>query len=222
MKNTKIKTSIELIRTKNLIAYIEPRYKTMTQFADQIGKAYSQIHSMLFDSSKSFGDKIAREIEAKLGLFSGYLDIPEPEKPPLNVVMLPLYAIKLSLSNGGNILDKTQIGDIPFSLIEIQKANLKINNLISFVVEGTSMQYTINDGSVAIVDLSQKEIIDNKIYAFTVGNKGVITVKRLRIGVDDIIVQSDNKEFSEEKVLYDSKVKIVIIGQVLWVNNNLV
>lgn len=221
MKNAKIKTNIELIRTKNLITYIEPRYKTMTQFAEEIGKAYSQIHSMLFDSSKSFGDKIARDIETRLGLSLGYLDIPEPEKLPLDVVMLPLYAPKLYINKDNDILNETKIGEMPFSLTEIQKANVKVNNLISFMVESDSMQYTINDGSMAIVDLRQKEIIDNKIYAFTVGNQGVITVKRLRIGVDGIIIQSDNKEFAEEKVHYDSKVKLVIIGRVLWVNNKL-
>ncbi|MCE3268364.1 MAG: putative phage repressor [Burkholderiales bacterium] len=215
----KTKTNIELIRAKNLINYIEPRYKTIIQFAEAIEKAYPQVHAMLFDNNKSFGDKIARYIEAKLELSSGYLDTPEPEKPPLNIVMLPLYTSKLSA--GSNISSETQIGEIPFSLTEIQKSNIKLENLISIIVEGSGMQYTINEGSIAIIDVSQTEIVDNKIYAFNVGKQGAITIKRLCLGVEGIIVQSDNKEFPEEKVLYNSKLKLEIIGRVLWVINKL-
>ncbi len=207
---------IRLTKIKELISNMG----SQVEFAARIKRKPQQVSSWL-KQEKPVGEKIARHIERELGLEAGYLDKPEPGKLLLEVAKIPLYPSRFS-SNNNDILKETKIGKIPFSLIEIEKAAIKVENLISLMVESNSMQYTINEGSIVIVDVSQKEIIDNKIYAFTTSKQSIIQIKRLRTGTDSVIIQPDNKEFSEEKVLHSSKTKLEIIGRVLWVSNRLI
>ncbi|MCC2624908.1 MAG: hypothetical protein K0R14_781 [Burkholderiales bacterium] len=209
------------IRLENMIAIVNNTFNgNWTAFAKAIQKSRSYMSDIKNGHKSQFTEKLAHHIETKLALPLGYLDKSDA-KPEVSVTMIPLYPSKPPAGNN-NLQKKNQIGEIPFSLSEIQKANIKKENLISLVVESNSMQYTINEGSIAIVDMSQKEVIDNKIYAFTTNKQQIIQVKRLRTGTDSVILQPDNKKFAEEKIPHNSKTKLEIIGRVLWVINKLV
>lgn len=79
------------------------------------------------------------------------------------------------LGYGNQIFDEEQIGTtpVPFAVID---GRAKQKHLVAFRVCGDSMQPVINDDGIAVVDTSQTEIIDNKIYAFTVDDDYQLTL----------------------------------------------
>lgn len=63
-----------MIRRENLAALIEA-YGGTTSLGDRVGKSPSQLGDMIAEPPrKSFGEKVARDIEEKLGLPRGWLD----------------------------------------------------------------------------------------------------------------------------------------------------
>lgn len=67
-----------LIRVENL----RKTGKTAVELASAIGSSYQYWRDML-DGKKSFGEKIARKIEGKLGLPRGWLDTINNSVPPM-------------------------------------------------------------------------------------------------------------------------------------------
>lgn len=67
-----------LIRVENL----RKTGKTAAELASTVGSSYQYWRDLL-DGKKSFGEKIARKIEAKLGLPRGWLDTINNSVPPM-------------------------------------------------------------------------------------------------------------------------------------------
>lgn len=67
-----------LIRVENL----RKTGKTAAELASTVGSSYQYWRDML-DGKKSFGEKVARKIEAKLGLPRGWLDAINNGVPPM-------------------------------------------------------------------------------------------------------------------------------------------
>jgi phage repressor protein C with HTH and peptisase S24 domain len=95
-----------------------------------------------------------------------------------------------------------------------------LEDLLLFEVRGDSMEPTITDGDVVLMDSSRKQLVVGNIYALRI--EKTVVVKRLQpVGARRIEVMSDNK-------LYDSyeidlgKEDIEILGQVIWIGRELV
>jgi transcriptional regulator with XRE-family HTH domain len=67
------------------------------------------------------------------------------------------------LLNQNILLVTTQLS---ISKTDLKLRNLQIDNLIYATMSGNSMQNLLNDGDKFIIDISQKSLIDGKIYAF--------------------------------------------------------
>lgn len=78
------------IRRKRLGQLIQDRFGgNQTEFAEQVGRRQSAVSDMV-RGAKSFGEKIARDIELKLGLPELWLDGLDEQKAQEMVVMEPL------------------------------------------------------------------------------------------------------------------------------------
>lgn len=75
------------IRRKRLVQLIQDRFGgNQTEFAEQVGRRQSAVSDMV-RGAKSFGEKIARDIELRLGLPELWLDGADSEKdvePPVS------------------------------------------------------------------------------------------------------------------------------------------
>ncbi len=85
------------------------------------------------------------------------------------------------------------------------------SRVIACKVSGDSMQPTIRDGSIVLVDTSDTEIHDGTIYAFAQGDS--LRVKRLgRQGSGGLLIRSDNPGYPPESVpgeIAESSVKVI-------------
>ena len=96
----------------------------------------------------------------------------------------------------------------------------KLENFVLFAVRGDSMDPTIANGDLALVDRSKKEVVAGTLYALR--TKAAVMVKRLHPTAGARIkVMSDNKFYDSYEI--DLKTgDIEVIGQVIWIGRELV
>lgn len=80
-------------------------------------------------------------------------------------------------------------------------------------VKGGSMQPTLEDGDVVMIDRSKTKPEDGKLFAVRVGDSP--KVKRLYATREGLRIVSDNPQAGEEFVPYSENADI--IGKVVWI-----
>lgn len=112
-----------------------------------------------------------------------------------------------------DVFDENKTKKLSFSK-HLIKQTFNENSLFSLIVDGKSMQPVIKDKAVIVVDLSQKELIDEAIYVLQY--EGKMWVKRYDLEKESFI--SINPDFSH---LIYKKDEVYIIGKALLTFTNL-
>jgi transcriptional regulator with XRE-family HTH domain len=114
------------------------------------------------------------------------------------------------LVNQGTTLWNTQLSILK---TELNLRNLQIDNLVCATMSGNSMQSLLNDGDKFIIDISKKNPIDGKMYAFNQGE--LFRVKILQnLPNQQIRMKSyNNYEYPDEIVALSD---IELIGQIVY------
>ncbi|MEI7475305.1 MAG: LexA family transcriptional regulator [bacterium] len=134
---------------------------------------------------------------------------------PENITYIPIYYGKTAAGSGCIIDNEAVIGHYPF---EKQWFNKNIlapkNSLIILEVKGESMEPTIKDGDLIMVDTSNIVIKDG---IFVVRFDDTLVVKRLELRPGNKLqVKSDNPEYSTFTVDIHEESGIAVIGKVVW------
>lgn len=114
----------------------------------------------------------------------------------------------------GNLLGSTPYGVNGFLLRDLK---CRPNEMVAYLMRGNSMSPIINDGDTALVDKSQKSIIDGNTYLIKYA--GLLMVKRLyHLFNGDFRVVSNNQEYPDNMVANNDLTKnnLTIIGRVVW------
>ena len=80
---------------------------------------------------------------------------------------------------------------------------------------GNSMEPELKDGDTVLVDASQKAVIAGALYA--VGIEDTVMVKRLEKHPNNLVLQSDNKDYAPIFLQEGEMDMARIIGKVVWV-----
>jgi phage repressor protein C with HTH and peptisase S24 domain len=82
-------------------------------------------------------------------------------------------------------------------------------------VRGDSMEPTLRDGDLVIVDTSIDRVVDNAIYV--VVHSGLVLVKRVHVRVGGgLVLISDNARYPSEEVPGERVDELKIAGRVMW------
>jgi len=103
----------------------------------------------------------------------------------------------------------------PVGAISIPKRDYK-EDLVAIKVEGESMSPNIVDGATIGIDTKDRSLISGKLYAVWLNYEGV-TIKRVFVYPDRIILKPDNPTFPETTIPSQSIGKNLIVGRVVWV-----
>ncbi|MDD3236843.1 MAG: LexA family transcriptional regulator [Candidatus Gastranaerophilales bacterium] len=125
--------------------------------------------------------------------------------------------IKASMGSGLIISDENPTGVYYISNQLVKDLNLNQNTTEMIFAEGNSMEGTIQAGSAIIIDLSNREIHDGKIYCVRID--GQLYAKRLqKIPPNKIKIISDNKDYDPFYVdlSQDINFDFEVIGKVKW------
>lgn len=221
---------------RQLFSDLVAKNKSKAAFAREYAMDATYV-SQLLTGHRKIGEKTARVIEEKLGLPRYWLDgtlslettLPAPESDATielatdeNYAFVPLYDVRASTGNGHPVEHELIKGTLAFQREWLRSKGLAVKNLSVIYAMGKSMEPRINDGDVLLVDASQRDIKDGKVYA--IRWHGELRIKRLVRDYDGSVrIISDNKspDYPEQHVPADALSQLEIIGRVVWMGGDL-
>lgn len=134
-------------------------------------------------------------------------------------VLIPEYDIGYSMGGGAVVTDQQPKGLVPF-----QREWLRglfagaVEDLLVARGEGDSMEPTLKDGDIVLIDTSQREVRQqDRIWAVAFGDLGAI--KRIRkVPGNSFLIMSDNPAVQPQPATEED---IYLIGRVVWVGRRI-
>jgi phage repressor protein C with HTH and peptisase S24 domain len=140
----------------------------------------------------------------------------EDDLPPGEFVMIPRLDVHLSAGAGRDQVEIEFTKAVPqaFRAEWIRERRLKPNKLAAMTASGNSMEPGICDGDSLLIDTSQTNVIDGKVYALWYD--GGERVKRLfRLPGGGLRIKSDNPEHGSIELGPDYTGHVRILGRVV-------
>jgi phage repressor protein C with HTH and peptisase S24 domain len=216
------------IRRARLQKWMDDHHMTQVDVANRTGKTRSYV-SLVLSAGKSFGEKTARHFEKSLYMPPLWLDGGDdvglsavtvwdrPEDLPEGVyALVPRVAIHLSAGNGIIAEEEGNLPPLAFRQDWLTRKNITSkSNLRTCAVRGDSMESYLQDGDTVLIDVGQKSIRDNDIYA--IEHSGEIRIKRLSKTFNGgLIISSDNPRYKDEVLSPADSELLNIIGLMVW------
>ena len=136
------------------------------------------------------------------------------------VVLIDWYRErKFAAGSGIHIEEDGDVSGLAFRQDWLRHKGLNARNAAAVSADGPSMHPHIEHADLLLLNTSQTDILNGKIYAFIQGRKG--RVKRLyRTTGGALRIVSDNPEFKEEILEPEKHENVSIIGRVVWIARN--
>lgn len=151
--------------------------------------------------------------EGPLFLMPGSLT---PATPVAGFVYIPRYDVRVGAGTG-QIVDSENVKGFLAFREDWVRSRLRRNpaTLVVFEAFGDSMQPTIADGDVVLVDTSEDRVRGPAIYVVQAGNEAI--VKRIELKLDgSLLVKSDNPTYEPMTLKGDQVAELRVLGKVVW------
>lgn len=219
-----------VLKTDQIFAAIEQRRKLLGLSQAQVGKLAfdradtSPIQNIKRGSSPSV-DKLAAIGEA-LGL-ELYFGLPRNSGQEIVTAIasedfIPITVHTAEASAGPGLLnpEDDRIGTLAFKRTWLAQIGLNPAKASILRVKGDSMEPTVKDGAIVLIDEQKTKPEKNHIYAFI--EDGELRIKRLDVIEGKVLtISSDNKAYPPEARINSDMNKLRILGRVVWTGYNL-
>ena len=215
------------IRRQNLAVLIA-EHGTAASLAGVLERTPAQISQWLNQSKDSKTGKprgmrseSVRFIEKRCGKERGWMD--EPHPPPSNTskgfVVLPSFDLKAAAGPGRYLEAQQRVGSVQICqdiVMRILRSSggVALASLALVTVAGDSMEPTIRDGDIVVIDRSVRTIDRDGLYLFTFGDETFI--KRIQRMPKALSVNSDNKLYKPWEIKPNEATELHVHGRVLW------
>lgn len=225
-------------RKERLLALIDAEYGgERVRFCDKTGLSESRLAQLLsqtYRNGEAFTEKTARKVEALAGLPPLYFD--QGALPPAdNVVELVPGARRVHEAGEGDpsvtqimkVKIKVQAGitgfrvepehhdgettGVPTSWVRGER--LVVSDLLAITVRGESMEPSLFDGDVIVVNTGDKKLMDGAVYA--VNYEGEVVVKRMTRDAGMWWLTSDNQDQRKYHRKSCKGAECIVIGRVV-------
>lgn len=136
---------------------------------------------------------------------------------PADFVGIPRYDVQLS-AGGGAFVERAELLDyIPFTARFLRRklGRSDVRGLVMVEASGDSMEPTISDGDLVMVDTTIRSVSDG-LYALVY--EDALLVKRLQMRLDGLKIVSDNSGVYEPLLLPRERVpELQVVGRVRWI-----
>lgn len=139
----------------------------------------------------------------------------ELKEESVSCILVPFYpTVRASGGNGIEAYDEdNDLTPIPIKVLR----NRNIDHIACITVTGDSMSPVIPDSSIIAFDKKESNHIrDGKVYVFK--HRGLLRVKSLRKTPFELVIQSYNRDYEDEKYPLDSLEDFKILGKVFWIS----
>lgn len=131
-------------------------------------------------------------------------------------VQVPRYEVSASAGGGAAIHSEQIVDHLSFRADWVHNAlGVSVNQLALINVTGDSMEPTLSEGDLILIDMSHRGVKDNAVYVLQLN--GSLLVKRIQHKLDgSVVVKSDNAIYEPERVGAESVDTLNVIGRVVW------
>jgi phage repressor protein C with HTH and peptisase S24 domain len=187
------------------------------------GLVFEALVKLGFNATWFFADDVPMLIKDQVIIGDGpSCTIAEPSAPyNADFGHIPRYEVEAS-AGGGAVIHGEQVVDYLSFRAEWVRNSLgvSVRDLALISVIGDSMEPTLSEGDVVLLDMTTKGVMDGSIYALQLN--GGLLVKRIQRKLDgSIVVKPDNPRYDTEIISEDSADLLKIIGRVVWVGRRL-
>jgi phage repressor protein C with HTH and peptisase S24 domain len=155
-----------------------------------------------------------KEASALSGLSARH-DQPLDDAMLANMIMVPRFDVQASAGHGSVGQAENVIDNIAFKSSWLRDRGINPSFASILEAKGDSMEPTIRDGDMLIVDRSISTVTGNGIYIVIFG--GNVLVKRINMRRDaSLVLISDNERYGEEVVPADEVPDVHIAARVMW------
>ncbi len=206
------------IRKNNLLYLLKERWGGKKKaMGDAIDMSPSLFHA--YTAEKPVGASIARRIEVAAGLPLGWMDHTHGTRDgfeEIDVVSVPVFDVEASAGHGSLVESEERSKELFFRYDWITERGFQQSFLGIIRVLGNSMEPTIPDKAVILVNREDTEIKNGRIYVLRYDD--MLHVKRLqRLPGNMVQVISDNAaEYPPFVVDVSSDVEFRVLGRVVW------
>ena len=135
---------------------------------------------------------------------------------PEGYTRLPRYEVAAS-AGAGTLVQGEQIVDYVSFKTDWLKIGLGVSpqKAVLISVKGDSMEPTLSNGDLVLIDTSISRVEDNAIYVINYDD--ALLVKRIQRKYDrSVMIMSDNKSYGDEAVQGSLVDQLNVIGRVVW------
>ncbi|EKE78471.1 S24 family peptidase [Oceanibaculum indicum] len=131
-------------------------------------------------------------------------------------VQVPRYEVRASAGAGALVHSEQIVDYIAFREDWVRRTLRRSPRDICVIeAQGDSMEPTISNGDLLIVDMSIGTIRDAAIYV--ISWRGVLLVKRISPKLTgELLIFSDNPRYSGDTLTADQAAELHVIGHVIW------
>lgn len=127
-------------------------------------------------------------------------------------LQMPVFDAALSLGHGAHNHADQVVGHVALPIAYLRDhLHVQPAEAVGVYMRGDSMEPTLRDGDIAILDRSVHELGRDDVYAFQLADEGYI--KRLQRAGSRIIVRSDNQAYGPWEIGPDDR--FTILGRVV-------
>jgi phage repressor protein C with HTH and peptisase S24 domain len=129
--------------------------------------------------------------------------------------LVPMYLVEVSAGHGATVESERAVARLAFRRDWLDEIGVRANEIATVMASGDSMEPTIRDGDVLLVDTAHRQVVKDAIYV--VRQDSLLFVKRLqRLYDGSLRISSDNQAYASETVPKRDLDWLEIIGRVVW------
>lgn len=140
---------------------------------------------------------------------------PDHSLVPKGLLRLPLFDVEAAAGRGLPVYDEQKLGEVAFDAQFLRDRGATPEACTVIRAKGDSMFPTIPDGSLLVVDHSQKSVAHGYITVIGIGDD--LLVKRVRRRLDGTVeLISDNQAYPPEVIGTDRLDQLRVVGRVVY------
>lgn len=130
-------------------------------------------------------------------------------------VQVPKYDVMGSAGNGKVVQSELIVDHLAFRADWIHNMGLNKNQLALISVDGDSMEPTLQNRDLVLIDTRISGNFLNGVYA--IQHKGCLLIKRIQSKLNGtIVIRSDNSKYESEILAEADKDNFIVVGRVVW------
>jgi SOS-response transcriptional repressor LexA len=209
------KTTLEKTRDffNDMVGMDKP-FRSRLKLADFLGMKEASLRTKFFNFLKGDNCPSYATVTEWLEKFGGQVLLPEDPATLASYRFIPKVA---AVAGAGATLETSDevLGYYAFRSDFLGREHISECQSVMMQVRGDSMEPLMEDGDTLLVDQSDTQVMDGKIYVVTLGDE--LRVKRVQKGMRGYILRSENPRYADIVIDGADLAAFRVHGRVRWV-----